>query len=221
MSTFSDADVLGALTGEQDDCVTPEGRHLVITVDPAITVKAGEYSRLALSEPGVFHVLEASKKIGARPDRESVYDSHIDLVARVASWPLTALYALPSRKLDEAIVFVTEFEEQARRQPDEKPLLDDELVLVADHEIEAVRSLWRELKLREPTVAERRAFKAAESKGTPYAYMRGEMQLVSSISGWPDAAILKMPISMFARAADYCTGFFIPGLQTGSSSAPT
>ncbi|GBR21107.1 phage tail assembly protein [Asaia spathodeae] len=221
MNQITDAEAMSALADGVPDDVAPDKGRLTITLDEPIKVRAGDYTRLALSEPCVFHVLEASKKIGSRPDQETVYDSQIDLVARVSGWPLTALYALPSRKLDEAIVFVTDFEESARRQPDEPPSHEDQLVLVADREIEAVKSLWREMTLREPNVAERRAFKSAQAKGSAYAYMRGELQLVSSISGWPDAAILKMPISMFARAADYCAVFFIPGPQTGSSSAPT
>jgi len=221
MNQITDAEVMGALAGEVPDDVAPDKGRLILTLDEPIKVKAGEYARLELVEPCVFHALEASKKIGPRPDQETVYDSQIDLVARVSGWPLTALYALPSRKLDEAIVFVTDFEEGARRQPDEQPSHDDRLVIVANHEIEAVKSLWREMTLREPNVAERRAFKSAQAKGNVTAFMRGEIQLVSSISGWPDAAILKMPISMFARAADYCAGFFIPGPQTGSSSVPT
>lgn len=221
MNQITDAEVMGALASEVPDDVAPDKGRLMITLDEPIKVKAGEYARLELFEPCVFHVLEASKKIGPRPDQETVYESQIDLVARVSGWPLTALYALPSRKLDEAIVFVTDFEESARRQPDEQPSHEERLVIVADREIEAVKSLWREMILREPNVAERRAFKSAQAKGNVTAFMRGEIQLVSSISGWPDAAILKMPISMFARAADYCAGFFIPGPQTGSSSALT
>ncbi|GAB6854166.1 phage tail assembly protein [Asaia astilbis] len=221
MNTPTDAEVMAALADAAQENETSDEGRLVLTFEPAISVKGNEYSRLELSEPCVFHVLEASKKIGNRPTQETVYDSQIDLVARVSGWPLTALHALPSRKLDEAIIFVTDFEEKARRQPDEAPSYDDERVLFAKREIEAVNSLWRDMTLREPSVAERRVFKVAQGKGNVTAYMRGEMQLVSSISKWPDAAILKMPISLFARAADYCTGFFIPGPQTGSSSAQT
>ncbi len=221
MNHTTDAEVMSALADEVAVDETPVPGRLIIALDEPIRVRAGEFSRLELTEPCVFHVLEASKKIGPRPDQETIYDSQIDLVARVSGWPLTALYALPTRKLDEAIVFVTDFEETARRQPEDQPNCDDRLVLVGKRDIEAVKNLWREMTLREPTVAERRVFKSAQAKGNASSFLRGEIQLVSSISGWPDAAILKMPISMFARAADYCAGFFIPGPQTGSSSAPT
>lgn len=64
------------------------------------------------------------------------------------------------------------------------------------------------MKLREPSVAERRRFKAGEGSGTIEAALRAEMSLVEEISEWHRAALLRLPISKFAEAADYVTGFY-------------
>ncbi|MFT8334682.1 MAG: phage tail assembly protein [Acetobacter orientalis] len=218
MSTncLSDADVLSAVAEPEETEEKPDG---VFTLDNAITGKdAKHYTELHLREPVVFHILQAAKVIGKRPSLESVYDSQIDMVCRISSWPKVIVDQLPSRVLDQAIAYLNSFEEDARRGEDEEPECPDSLTLTFSPAIDAVDQSFTEMSLHEPVVAQRRRYKATESKGNFADFIQAQINLVAAVSGWPLAAVLKMPISKFAKASDYLTGFFISGRAIGSSS---
>ncbi|MBV1835657.1 phage tail assembly protein [Acetobacter estunensis] len=182
----------------------------VIRLDPPVH----DVERLELKEPSVFQVLEAARVMGYRPTVESIYDSQIELVAKVAGCSTELLRKVPTRKLDRAVSFITAFEANARRRPDQ---LIDGLDLSPSCEIsfkEPIKGGGRSftlMTLREPRVEERRRYKAGESLGSPEAIFRAEIRLVEDVSEWTRAAVLRMPISQFAKAADYLTGFFIDG----------
>ncbi|MFT9251622.1 MAG: phage tail assembly protein [Acetobacter okinawensis] len=218
MSALTDAEVLGAVA-EQDDAEQAEDG--VFYPDNTITTKDGaEWKELHLREPTVFHCLQSAKVIGKKPSIESIYDSQIDLICRLAVWPKLAVDQLPTRILDKAVAYATAFEENVRRKPDEKPECPESLILLFTPPIEAVNQSFSEMVLREPVVSERRKYKATESRGSFSDFLQAEIDLVSAISGWPMAAVLKMPISKFAKGADYLTGFFMTGHQTGNPSQP-
>ena len=214
----SDEEVLAIMvpvgdTGPEDD----DGRTLVIDLDPPLDVpKSGRFEELRLHEPNVFQVLCAAQAMGRTLTPESVYNSQIGLVARISGVPERAVIELRSTILDRAVGFVTGFEDGARRKPDEEPDLSASLTLLFPDPIEAAGRTFGDMALREPTVRERRIMKAAQARGTPEAFLQAEIALVESVSEWPKAAVLKMPISKFARGADYLTGFFIAGPETGS-----
>ncbi|GBQ33820.1 phage tail assembly protein [Acetobacter fabarum] len=218
MSALTDAEVLCAVA-EQDDAEQVEDG--VFYPDNTITTKDGaEWKELRLREPTVFHCLQSAKVIGKKPSIESIYDSQIDLICRLAVWPKLAVDQLPTRILDKAVAYATAFEENVRRKPDEEPECPESLILLFSPPIEAVNQSFSEMTLREPVVSERRKYKATESHGSFADFLQAEINLVSAISHWPMAAVLKMPISKFATAADYLTGFFMTGRQTGNPSQP-
>jgi hypothetical protein len=218
VSALTDAEVLGAVA-EQDDSEQVEDG--VFYPDNTITTKDGaEWKELRLREPTVFHCLQSAKVIGKKPSIESIYDSQIDMVCRISGWPKLAVDQLPTRILDKAVAYASAFEENVRRKPDEEPECPESLILLFSPPIEAVNQSFSEMTLREPVVSERRKYKATESRGSFADFLQAEINLVSAISHWPMAAVLKMPISKFATAADYLTGFFMTGRQTGNPSQP-
>ncbi|MFE8872783.1 phage tail assembly protein [Acetobacter persici] len=188
---------------------------------PVITTKDGRtWEQLLCREPSVGECLLATRAIGKRPTLETVYASQIALLCRVTDWPQAAADQLPSRTLDAAVAYISHFEEDARRKPDEEPDCQETFYLTLTPAIAAVNREWQEMSLREPTVAERRRFKTQEQRGSMADFLEAEITLVTDVSGWQKAAVLKMPISKFARAADYLTGFFIAGQKTGNVSLP-
>ncbi|MBV0888139.1 phage tail assembly protein [Komagataeibacter oboediens] len=204
----------GSEAEQEDD----EGKTLVIDLDPPLDVrKAGTFEELRLREPSVYQILCAAQAIGRQLTPETVYNSQIGLVARITGVPERAIIELPTTVLDRAIVFVTGFEEEARRKPDEMPDTAPSFSLIFPEPIEATGRTFSDMTLREPTVRERRIMKGAEAKGTPEAFLQAEIALVEAVSEWPKAAVLKMPISKFAQAADYLTGFFLSGPATGNA----
>jgi len=212
---LSDEEVLAGLSSEQDVGETAKAGHY--TLDTPIMVKGHDpLDRLELREPTVFDILVQARVIGKRATEQSVYDSQIALVARIGAWPLKAVYELPSSLLDEAVGYVCQFEEDARRLPDAEPDRAPELHLHLEEPVQAVMREWSDMTLREPKVEMRRRFKATQATATQEAFLQAEITLVQSVGDWPTAAVLKMPISKFATAADYLTGFFITGQGTGN-----
>ncbi|WP_338086095.1 phage tail assembly protein [Gluconacetobacter azotocaptans] len=221
MNGPTDDEVMAAMSAP-DERMEPEAEAGVFVPDePVILKKGGTFTELRLREPTVFETLYAAKVIGRRATQESIYDSQIDLVARVSKWPVVAVHMLGARMLDEAVDFLSRFEQEARRPADADPDLSPSLTLQFLPPIEAVNQTFPSMSLRPPTVGERRPYKAAETRGTAEAFLQAEIDLVRAVSEWPPAAVLKMPISQFARASDYLTGFFTPGPGTGSSFLPS
>lgn len=192
----------------------------VFTAAPIQTKDGKQWGTLTCREPSVGECLLATRTIGKRPTLETVYASEIALLCRVTGWPQTAVDQLPTRMLDAAVAYISHFEEDARRKPDDEPECPDAFYLSLTPAITAVNREWQDMELREPTVAERRRFKAQEQRGTMADFLEAEINLLTDVSGWQRAAVLKMPISQFAKASDYLTGFFITGQKTGSASLP-
>ncbi|MBF0892204.1 phage tail assembly protein [Gluconobacter sp. LMG 1744] len=219
----SDAELLEICSlGGLEDIGGHEEDNGVVILDASILHQGKEYDRLNLCEPSLYDVLGAAQVIGKRPSLQSIYDSQIALVAKAAGVPQMVIQKLPSRALDRAVEYVTAFERGARREihdPDLQDGLDlrPEKVLIFRESIPGGGKEFSEMRLREPSVAERRRFKSGEGAGTIEAALRAEMALVEEISEWHRAALLRLPISKFAEAADYVTGFFIPGPPIGTA----
>ncbi|GBQ52254.1 phage tail assembly protein [Komagataeibacter sucrofermentans] len=213
--TPTDAEVMAAL-GQPDEELPARTDDSVIVLDDPIILKDGrEFDEMVLGEPNVFHILSAAQVIGKRPSLETVYSSQIRLVELVSGWPPLATGELPSHVLDRAVAYVTHFQDDARRPEGAEPDLSPSLTLIFENPIEAVGRTFTTMELRPPKVRERRAAQAFETRGTPEGFMLSEISLVEAVSEWPKAAVLKMPISKFARAADYLTGFFRNGPLAG------
>ncbi|KAA8387039.1 phage tail assembly protein [Acetobacter tropicalis] len=187
---------------------------------PIHTKDGREWIELTCREPSVGECLLATRTIGKRPTLETVYASEIALLCRVTGWPQTAVDQIPTRTLDAAVAYISHFEDDARRKPDEEPDCQDTFHLALTPPITAVNREWQDMDLREPTVAERRRFKSQEQRGSMADFLEAEINLLTDVSGWQRAAVLKMPISQFAKASDYLTGFFIAGQKTGNVSLP-
>lgn len=214
----SDAEVMTIMAAPQDEMGGSADDDSLIVLDEPIILKGGqEFIELQLREPNVYHILSAAQVIGKRPTTESVYDSQMHLVKLVSGWPLQAVQDLPSSALDRAVAYVTSFQDAARRPEGVDPDLSPSMTLIFEDGIEAVGRTFSTMTLREPKVKERRTAKAFEARGTAEGFLRAEISLVENVSGWPQAPILKMPISKFAQAADYLTGFFMSGPETGTN----
>lgn len=214
----TDAEVMAVMAAPQDDMGGSTDDDSLIVLDEPIVLKGGqEFTALQLGEPNVYHLLSAAQVIGKRPSTESVYDSQMQLVKLVSGWPLQAVQDLPSSALDRAVAYVTGFQDAARRPEGAAPDLSPSMTLIFEDGIEAVGRTFSTMSLREPKVKERRTAKAFEARGTAEGFLRAEISLVENVSAWPQAAVLKMPISKFAQAADYLTGFFMSGPETGTN----
>lgn len=212
---LTDEEVLAAVS-LQDEARDESGPELII-LDKPLEWKGEQFTELHLREPTVHQVLYSSKVMGNRATRSTAYAAQVDLVARIAAWPAAAIDLLPVTVLDRAVVYVTDFEERGRRPDSDDPDLSPEMRLILSPAIHAVGQDHREMVLREPGVAQRKAYIARSARETPEAFLQAEIDMVAAISGWPTAAVLKMPIGKFARAADYLTGFFMRGPRIGPS----
>nr|WP_246495493.1 phage tail assembly protein [Ameyamaea chiangmaiensis] len=201
----------------EGEAAVVDGRPGCVVLDDPITLKDGtSFSEIVLSEPNVYHRLMATKLIGKRPTLATMRDSQIDLVARVAGWPVIAVQQLPASLLDEAIVFVTGFEQDARRPDDAEPDRSPSKSIVFEPAVEGAGRTWGRMELREPKVSERRKYDATLGRGTPEGIMQAEIDLVAGVSGWALAAVMRMPDSKFVEASEYLTGFFTTGRETGN-----
>ncbi len=193
----------------------------LIVLDSPIQYKGGEYQEIRLSEPNVWKVLKAAQVVGARLTDQSMYDSQINLVAAVAGVPEGVIGELPEMEFNWAIEYVTGFEANARRgltDPNVQRSLDlrPEKFISFNPPIEGKGgNSWGEMVLRPPRVTERRKFKGRVAPGTVESILQAEMGMVEDVSGWDYVAITRMPISKFAEAADYLTGFSMAGPATG------
>lgn len=218
LTNLSDEDALAAMA--QPEAGAPADDGSLIVLDDPVEWKRERFTELKLRQPVVAQVLFATRVMGKRATEVTVRDAQLDLVARVSGWPAGAIGLLPTTVQDRAILFVTDFEENARRPMDDEPDRSPELRLRLSPPVEAVGLSHSEMVLREPIGVQRRRYDVTRERGTPEVAMQAEINLVAEVSEWPMAAVLKTPISQFARAADYLTGFFIRGPRTGPISRP-
>lgn len=188
---------------------------LSIPIEPPIVVKGQPYASLELREPRVSEVKTAEELMGSLATPASLLNSEAKLVALVAGWPDLAVDELRASLLNQAAAFLDGFEQRGRGLNEEGPTLLIEL----EEPVLVQKGPHREMSLREPKIAERRRAEQHLSKGVTASTSRAaEISLVTDISEWAPAAVLKMPISVFARAADFTCGFLERGRRTGASS---
>ena len=194
---------------------------LRLDLDRPLVDGARSWEALELREPRVSEVRASLERMGSHRTPVAFLDQQVDLVARIAGIPAALLDDLPAATLDRAVVFVTSFEAEARRKEEDDLELEPTVSIELEQPIETERGTYTLVPLRQPTVRERRKSEAHLSRGlTALSVLASEIALVEAVSGLPTVAVLKMPISPFARAADYCTGFFVAGRATGGSSRP-
>lgn len=214
---MSDEELLMAVSSTGEGENKEAGDSLIILEVPLEEGKI-EYDRLQLREPSFYDIWTASQVIGKRPTLASVYDSQIKLVSRVTNIPERVIKRLPVRVLDRSVDYLTSFEDARRSDVNlnEADLdLRPEKVVLFETPISCSTQDYREMKLREPTVTERRRFKTVEGGGSVQDSLNAELHLLEDVSGWNRAALLRLPISKFIEAVEYLTGFFIAGQPTG------
>lgn len=191
---------------------------LSIAIEPPITLRGAQYDALELREPRVSEIKASEEAIGAMATPANVLEAEIRLAAMVSGWPDEAIRELPASVLNRAASFLASFEERGRGRAESGPVL----VIELDAPVEVQKGAFHEMSLREPKVSERKRAEQYLSKGITAATSRAaEISLVTDVSEWPPAAVLKMPISAFAEAADYLAGFLGLGRPTGERSRQT
>ena len=204
---------------DEEDLDAPPAR-LTIAVQPPIVHEGGTFESLELREPRVSEVQRAEEALTGAVTATSVLDSEIALVALVSGWPTEAVEELPAGILNRASEYLSRFEagEEAIRALPEGATLEVEL----EEPVAVAKGSFYSMTAREPRVSERRrATIAIGARPTPAAMRRAQISLLTEISGWPQAAVMKMPIGPFSRAAGFVERFLVAGRRTGDSSRPT
>ena len=199
----------------EDEDRFPEPDTISIAVFPPVLHGGREFASLDLREPRVSEVRASEELLGGVVNPASVLESEVRLAALVSGWPEEAIRELPASLLNQAADFLGGFEARARGAR----LAEPTLLIELDPPVVVQKGSFAELELREPRVSERRRAELHLTKGITVAASRAaEISLVTDVSAWPPAAVLKMPIGAFARAADYLAGFLERGRRTGASS---
>ena len=200
-----------------DEEDAPFAATLEIAFDPPLVVGGRPYASISLREPRVSEMRASEELIGTVATPANVTDAEMRLVSLVSGYPDEVVEKLSASQHDRAVLFLTGFEPPAREEAERFPSLELEF----DPPVEIQKGVFHEMRLREPTIGERRRAEAHLAKGVTAASLRNaEISLVVDVSGWPHAAVLKMPITAFARAAVYAGGFLEHGRQTGARSRP-
>ncbi|MCQ8240518.1 phage tail assembly protein [Rhizosaccharibacter radicis] len=192
--------------------------RLVLPIEPPIDHGGERWDQIELREPRVSEVKASEEVMGATATPAAVLDAEAKLVALVGGVPDEVIAKLPTSVLNAGADYLQSFEPFGRSHRDDDPAL----LLELDEPVEVQKGSFTEIPLREPRVGERRKAEQHLSRGiTPAAYRAMEVALVTAVSELPPAAVLKLPISAFARSAEYLTGFFERGRGTGRKSRPT
>ena len=202
----------------EDGADATEPTTLTISVLPPIVHDKVPYDALVLREPRVSEWRKSIEALPSRVTPAAFMESERRLLSIITTWPEGALEELPTSVLERAGRFLRGFEARGRDAVDLGPTL----TLTFDPPVEVQRGSFDELNLREPKYGERlRSIRHFDRSDTPAANMAAELSLLNDISGWHPAAVLKMPIGQFARAASFLLSFFPGGRQTGGTSRPS
>lgn len=207
---LSDTEALTALAPDTETERTLVDRpKLSIELKSPIEVDGTTFDKMDLSEPNVFQMIEASKVISQTPTDTDIRAYQLAMIQRVTGWPAKAIGQLPVSQEKQACAFMAQFENDNRRTVDEVSDQQDELVLTMPDTIEAGNTEWRVMTLHEPVGRQRNLYdRRASRTPTITKIYQAEVALVADVSGWKEAAVLKMPVSLFSQAADYLIGFF-------------
>lgn len=183
----------------------------IIPLTQSVSIGSAVYSEIKLREPIVNEVITSFKnayKDTGEASTASSYDAQILLVAIVSSIPKEALEAFPSRILDQAIEYLTSFQDQNGEviKSDQWNMeLDDPLPLSGTD-----GDILIELSLQEPTVGQRKkAMKQFDTYGQGIVGgLEFQATLLTEVSSQKLATILKLPMGQFTKATNYLMRFF-------------
>lgn len=178
----------------------------VIALRKPVGPKGREITELRLREPRAGEVLRASHETGRGLAKS--------LLSQVTGNDISIIEMLPGRVCDRALNYLMTFVEPILAPPgDAVPEEPPEEMTITLAETIQVGTTWiPELSLREPTLGEL-------IKGDKYDGVQRTVVMVALVSGLPRAVIELVPITDFARAAQYIHSFTEAAPKRGGDSS--
>ena len=193
---------------------------LVISLDPPIRSKGGEWAQLTLVEPRAQQVRLAEKELDAAMSPASQTAYQMELVRAVADVPKHVVEALRVRHLGEAFNFVAGFMDDPYDDIDQAgDALPDPLDLPIEPPLTWNKGVYASLPLREPTAEELRKAQAFMRSGvTPYTHRSYQMELLQMVTGLNPAIIHGLRIRTLTEASRHLALFIAAGRKAGKRS---
>lgn len=179
----------------------------VITLRRPIGPKGHEITQLTLREPRAGEVLRASRETGR--------GLALSLLAQVTGLDGAVIQALPGRASDRALAYLMASVDPILAAPaEDQGEPPDEMTIELAETLQAGTTWLSKIDLHEPTLGDL-------IKVEKYDGMQRVLNLVALASGLPRAIIELMPISDYAKAANYCMIFMhgVPDPGADSSGA--
>lgn len=220
MNGLSDQDLLSSYEGSStaDEGQDAEASSLTIPLPEPLKSGETEISIITLREPTLYEVITAAKKVRTFPNISSVevLEAELELVRQVSGLSDALFSKLPASVVRQARDYVVRFEEDAREQMAEQlegwgDNLPAERTLSFSPSVPGGNQSWDSMTLRSPTVGQMRPAKALLKKPSLEALFRSDELLITSVSGWSKAAVLRLPVSRYVEAAGYLNAFFPDG----------
>ena len=199
--------------------LSEDEKTLTIRPSPPIEFKGGSIEVLTLQEPIARHVREAEKHLSGDSPIAGRVDYEIKLICLAGGLPAAAGDALGMVLINHAVSFLQAFIETGSPQPgEEEDEADDDpqpetLEIVPP--ISFAGQTYYEMVLREPLGHELRKARQLMTKATLFESRRGQMHLVSLVTGLPAPVIDAMPISLLNNASRSLARFIVAGRRTG------
>lgn len=220
MSELSDQELLSGYEGssDHDKGRDTEGNTLTIPLPEPLKSDEAEISSITLREPTLYEVITAAKKVRTFPNISpvEVLEAELELIRQVSGLSDAVFLKLPASIVRQARDYVVRFEEEAREQIAEKiegwgDNIPAERTLSFNPPIPGGNQDWGSMTLRSPTVGQMRPAKALLKKPSLEALFRSDELLITAVSGWPKAAVLRLPVSRYVEASGYLNAFFPDG----------
>ncbi|MXV35648.1 hypothetical protein GS535_03630 [Saccharibacter sp. EH611] len=209
--TLSDNDMLESLSQDQEAEPNTQAETLTLSLPAPISVGEKTITELKLREPTLYETIIASRKVVSFPNivRVEVMEAEIEIVRQVTGLSDAFFSQIPSGIIKKARDFVVGFEERARDNlSQEEHDLPCEKTLTFSPAIHGGGKEWDVMTLRAPTIGEIKSARMILKKASLEKIHRSNEMLITAVSGWPKAAVLRLPISNFVEASGYLNGFF-------------
>ena len=230
MRDMGDHKMLSSYEGSSaaDEGQSAEAATLTIPLPEPLRLGETEIGLITLREPTLYEVVTAAKKVRTFPNISpvEVLEAELELVRQVSGLSDAVFSKLPASVVRQARDYVVRFEEEAREQIAEQiegwgDNLPAERTLSFSPAISGGGQSWDSMTLRSPTVGQMRPAKALLKKPSLEALFRSDELLITSVSGWPKAAVLRLPASRYVEAAGYLNAFFpMAAKLAGHASRP-
>lgn len=217
---MNDQELLSSYEGSAapDEGQNSEASSLTIPLPEPLKSGETEITSITLREPTLYEVITAAKKVRTFPNISpvEVLEAELELVRQVSGLSDALFSKLPASVVRQARDYVVRFEEEAREQTAEQlegwgDNLPAERMFSFVPPIPGGNQSWDSMTLRSPTVGQMRPAKALLKKPSLEALFRSDELLITSVSGWPKAAVLRLPVSRYVEAAGYLNAFFPDG----------